>query len=116
LKDLKKIENKRDVQVMKVIHDFKNPIISISQTILDPDVTISIIKETCISDLEDMQEMLDNMRAEFKYKQGMSFQEELKEVEIMQFARNFILTHSQLAENGRNHLEINVLKYCPERL
>jgi len=101
---------------MKVIHDLKNPIISISQTILDPDVTISTIKETCISDLEDMQEMLENMRAEFKYKQGMSFQEELKEVEITQFARTYIPTHSQLAENGKNHLVISVLKYTPERL
>jgi len=72
---------------MKVIHDLKNPIISIQQTILDPDVTLGIILNTCNSDLEDMLEMLENMRAEFKYKQGMSFQEELKEVDILNFTR-----------------------------
>jgi len=70
-----------------VIHDLKNPIISIQQTILDPDVTLSTILNTCKPDLEDMQEMLENMRAEFKYKQGMSFQEELKEVDILNFTR-----------------------------
>lgn len=79
---------KKDTQVMKVIHDLKNPIISIQQTILEPGVTIGTIITTCKSDLEDMQEMLENMRAEFKYKQGMSFQEELKEVDIIQFTRS----------------------------
>jgi len=78
---------KKDTQVMKVIHDLKNPIISIKQTIADPEVTISIIRSTCESDLEDMQEMLENMRAEFKFKQGMSFQEEIKEVEVIPFVR-----------------------------
>lgn len=101
---------------MKVIHDLKNPIISIQQTIMDPDVTLNTIVNTCKSDLEDMQEMLENMRAEFKYKQGMSFQEELKEVDILNFTRTYLPTHSQLAENGRNNLIITVLKDCPEKL
>lgn len=77
----------KDTQVMKVIHDLKNPIISIKQTILDPDVSLSTIISTCESDLEDMQEMLENMRAEFKYKQGMNFQEELKGVEVLKFVK-----------------------------
>jgi len=101
---------------MKVIHDLKNPIISIQQTIMDPDVSVNTIVNTCKSDLEDMQEMLENMRAEFKYKQGMSFQEELKEVDILNFTRTYLPTHSQLAENGRNNLIITVLKDCPEKL
>lgn len=106
----------KDTQVMKVIHDLKNPIISIKQTILDPDVSISTIISTCESDLEDMQEMLENMRAEFKYKQGMNFQEELKGVEILKFVKTYIPTHSQLAENGRNKLIITVKKECPEKV
>ena len=69
---------------MKVIHDLKNPIISIKQTISDPDAKLSTIRETCQSDLEDLQEMLENMRAEFKLNQGMDFEEELKEVAILQ--------------------------------
>jgi len=44
-------------------------------------------RSTCESDLEDMQEMLENMRAEFKFKQGTSFQEEIKQVEIIPFVR-----------------------------
>ena len=87
LESITVLNQMKDTQVMKVIHDLKNPIISIRQTILDPDVNIGTIISTCESDLEDMQEMLENMRAEFKFKQGMSFQEELKEVEILQFVR-----------------------------
>jgi len=60
------LNKKKDTQVMKVIHDLKNPIMSISQTIFDPDATMSSIIETCTTDLEDLQEMLENMRAEFK--------------------------------------------------
>lgn len=57
---------KKDIQVMKVVHDLKNPIISIKQTIIEKNATIENVKNACLSDVEDIEEMLENMRAEFK--------------------------------------------------
>jgi len=74
---------------MKVVHDLKNPIISIKQTIIDSNATIENVKVACQSDLEDIEEMLENMRAEFKYKQGMQFSEVAKEVTFVDFAKTF---------------------------
>lgn len=51
---------------MKVVHDLKNPIISIKQTIIEKNATIENVKNACLSDVEDIEEMLENMRAEFK--------------------------------------------------
>lgn len=116
MEDISTANQKKDTKVMKIIHDLKNPIISIKQTILDPDNSINTIINTCESDLEDMQEMLENMRAEFKYKQGMNFEEEFKSVDILKFVKTYIPTFSQLAENGRNKLMITVQNQCPEQV
>lgn len=56
---------KKDVQVMKVVHDLKNPVIAIKQSIMDSSATIESTKE-CIHDIEEIEEMLENLRAEFK--------------------------------------------------
>lgn len=60
-----------------------------------------------------MQEMIENMRAEFKLNKGMSFEDELKEINILTFMQTYLPTHSQLADNGRNNLIITIEKDCP---
>lgn len=101
---------KKDVQVMKVVHDFKNPIISIKQSIIDPQATLESIRQNCLHDVDDIEEMLENMRAEFKFKQGMAFSEVANEVKIEEFAKSFIPTHTQLAISGNNNFLIQINK------
>lgn len=107
---------KKDVQVMKVVHDFKNPIISIKQSIIDPQATLESIRQNCLHDVDDIEEMLENMRAEFKFKQGMAFSEVANEVKIEEFAKSFIPTHTQLAISGNNNFLIQINKLVPENL
>ena len=91
----------------------KNPIISIKQTIIEKNANIENVKIACMCDLEDIEEMLENMRAEFKYKQGMQFSEVAKEIVFVDFARTFFPTHAQLATNGKNILEIKIKQNMP---
>ena len=98
----------KDVQVMKVIHDLKNPILSIRSSLLDIEINPEEVVKTMQLDCEDMEEMLENMRAQFKLSQGMELKEELKEVEAKEYAKSFGSTHQALAENGQNFLHIMV--------
>lgn len=98
---------------MKVVHDLKNPIISIKQTIIEKNASIENVKIACLCDLEDIEEMLENMRAEFKYKQGMQFSEVAKEIVFVDFARALFPTHAQLATNGKNIIEIKIKPNMP---
>lgn len=105
--------SKKDVHVMKVVHDLKNPIISIKQTIIDKKSTIENVRIACLSDIEDIEEMLENLRAEFKYKQGMSFCEVAKEIQLEDFAKTFFPTHKQLATNGKNKILVSLKPLLP---
>lgn len=78
---------KKDVQVMKVVHDLKNPVISLKQWISDYELSepLDSFKKNCLNDIGDIEEMLENMRAEFKFKQGMKFSEVANQVTMFEF-------------------------------
>lgn len=63
-----KQREKRDVESMKVIHDLKNPILAIKNTVADLD-SINIDSKTkslIISETTDLMEMLESLKMEFK--------------------------------------------------
>jgi signal transduction histidine kinase len=101
---------------MKVIHDLKNPILSIKNNLLDFKMNPESVIKTTQLDCEDMEEMLENMRAEFKIKQGMQLKEEIKAVETTEFAKSLGSTHSALTENGQNFLHISIDNNYPKTL
>lgn len=106
----------KDVQVMKVVHDLKNPVMSLKQWIKDYELTEPIVsfKKNTLNDIDDIEEMLENMRAEFKFKQGMKFSEIANQINMFEFARSFITTHTQLASDNKNNLKIILSKNLPE--
>lgn len=108
---------KKDVQVMKVVHDLKNPVISLKQWISDYELSepLDSFKKNCLNDIGDIEEMLENMRAEFKFKQGMKFSEVANQVTMFEFARSFITTHTQLAINNSNNIKIVLSNPLPEK-
>jgi len=65
---------KRDVETMKVLHDFKNPINSIKAKIecSNSDETFS---NSIYFELDDMTNMMENLKTEFKFKNEMDFSE-----------------------------------------
>lgn len=60
------LNKKKDVKVMKVIHDIKNPVLAIMQIMNDSETNQDTIRENTNTELEDLMDMLDNLRAEFK--------------------------------------------------
>lgn len=94
---------------MKTIHDLKNPAMAVSQIINEQDnqgVKVRDITKMVNTELEDLTDMLDNLRAEFKQKHGMGINEQPREIKSSDFLRGIRKTHQRLASNGRNKLEI----------
>ena len=56
----------KDLKVMKILHDIMNPMMALMATINDSSLTKEVIQGIANADLEDINEMLDNLRAEFK--------------------------------------------------
>lgn len=52
--------------MMKVLHDLKNPIIALIATINDISLDVIAMRLIANADLEDIDEMLDNLKTEFK--------------------------------------------------
>jgi len=57
---------KKDMKVRRVIYDLKNPISAIMQTLNDHELNFAKMKELSFVELEDLTDMLDNLRSEFK--------------------------------------------------
>jgi hypothetical protein len=54
--------------MMKVLHDLKNPIIALISTINEKSLDVKAMCIIANADLEDIDEMLDNLKTEFKSK------------------------------------------------
>jgi len=59
--------------------------------------------------------MLDELRFEFKFKNGMEFQENNAYKKSKEFINSIINTHNTLAVNGNNALVISLDKF-PEQI
>jgi len=96
----------KDLKMMKTVHDLKNPIYSISTIVNDDTLSIKEIRVATNSEIEDLQDMLDNLRMEFKLSEGMSIIENLREVNSSEFLRGFRRSMKLLAKNGKNRLTV----------
>ena len=90
---------------MKIIHDLKNPAIAVVQSVNDTDVDIVKLRDIVNTEMEDLQDMLENLRAEFKHAYKMNFNEQPREIETKDFVKSLKHTHSRLANNGQNYFK-----------
>ena len=110
------LNKKKDIKVMKVVHDLKNPVSALMCTLNDHDQTWEVVKECCNNELEDLTDMLDNLRMEFKSHHFMVVNEVSRQLESVDIIMGFKRTHSRLAKNGNNSLRFVSEKGFPSKL
>jgi signal transduction histidine kinase len=67
-------------------------------------------------EVEDMEEMIENLKTEFKSKNQMKFKEEQKEINSISFLKSFRNAHSKLAESGQNLFRMQLVDGFPGRI
>lgn len=107
---------KKDKKVMRVIFDLKNPISAIMQTLNDHELNFEKVKEVSFVELEDLTDMLDNLRAEFHSWHLMDVNEPERELDSIEFIKALKRTHSRNAKNRSNHLRITTESFFPKKL
>lgn len=99
--------NNKDLKMMKVLHDLKNPIIALISTIYDKSLDIKGMRIITNADLKDIDEMLDNLKTEFKSKQNLDSKEQKRDVDTIKFLENIDRAQNRIAKNGNNNFTIN---------
>jgi len=66
------------------------------------------------TETEDLQDMLDNLRIEFKTLHGMAVEEKSRHVKFIQLLEGIKRPHILLAKNGKNILSIDTQSNFPE--
>ena len=56
----------KDLKVMKVLHDIKNPVHALMSIVNDINLDPVKMRSIANADLEDIADMLENLKAEFK--------------------------------------------------
>jgi len=74
------------------------------------------MRDATNNEIEDLQDMLDILRMEFKFSEGMSTHENLREVKSAEYLRGFKRSMKLLAKNGKNKLTIDSHHHFPEKL
>jgi len=64
----------KDKEVIKIIHDLKNPLIAVNMCIEESEIHNDIINDVK-SEIQEMHEMLDSLKTEFKSRNDMQFNE-----------------------------------------
>lgn len=64
-------------------------------------------------EIEDMEEMIENLKTEFKSQNKMKFKEELKEIHTQSFLKSFRNAHEKLAESGKNLYRMKMVYNFP---
>ena len=102
---------------MKVIHDLKNPVIACGQTVNDKEICdIDNLREIVNQELEDLEDMLENLRTEFKARQLMDLKEQPRRVKTEEFIKSLKSSHTRLAKNGNNSLLLEAAEGFPLNL
>ena len=99
---------------MKTIHDLKNPVNAISNIVNDTEISISKMRNLTNNEIEDLQDMLDNLRIEFKTSQGMNIVEKFRQITFKEFVKGIKRTHKNLSKNGKNNFKVKVQLDFPE--
>ena len=102
---------------MKVIHDLKNPVIACRQTVNDKENwDMDKVREIANQELEDLEDMLENLRTEFKARQLMDLKEQPRRVKTEEFIKSLKSSHTRLAKNGNNSLLLEAAEGFPLNL
>ena len=99
--------NNKDLKMMKVLHDLKNPIIALISTIYDKSLDIKGMRIITNADLKDIDKMLYNLKTEFKSKQNLDSKEQKRDVDTIKFLENIDRAQNRIAKNGNNNFTIN---------
>ena len=99
--------NNKDLKMMKVLHDLKNPIIALISTIYDKSLDVKAMRIITNADLEDIDEMLYNLKTEFKSRQNLSSKEQKRDVDTIKFLENIAIAQNRIAKNGNNNFTLN---------
>lgn len=99
---------------MKTLHDLKNPVQALITIINDKKLDKFAIQSMANADLEDINEMLENLRAEFKSRYKMESREDLRDVDTIDLLENLSRSHIRLAKNGNNNLIIEAESLIPQ--
>lgn len=110
------MNQKKDLKLMKTVHDLKNPVYSIGTIVNDKTLQIKEIRDTTNNEIEDLQEMLDNLRMEFKSSMGMSTAEVEREVKTVELLTCLKRSQKLLAKNGKNSLVIESHENFPDKI
>jgi len=105
---------------MKIIHDIKNPLMSIrsqinSYEILD-NITLNDHKSNIIEECNALDEMLADLRIEFKSRNNMEIDEKNEIVDTMKIVTSIVNTFKSLAEKGNNIFKFEIEKDFPEAI
>jgi len=98
---------------MKILHDIKNPVLALISTINDTSLTREDIQSIANADLEDINDMLDNLRAEFKSRYKLDSKEEIREINTIEFLEHLSRAQLRLAKNGNNNFVIQAEENVP---
>jgi len=100
---------------MKVVHDIKNPLLAALTLIEESDLKKED-KEEVGNELNDMRELLEQLKTEFKCKNNMRFKEKKEWRYTSKMVKSFMATNSKLAKNSNNALEFSVAISFPEQI
>lgn len=98
---------------MKILHDLKNPVQALVSTINDSQLERENLCLIANADLEDISDMLDNLKTEFKSRNKMEYKEELRDVNSIDFLENISRAHIRLSVNGNNNFDISIDNNVP---
>lgn len=104
---------------MKIIHDIKNPVMSIRTQINSfeiDNINLNDHKSNIIEECNALDEMLANLRIEFKSRNNMEIDEKNEFVNTMKMVTSIVNTFKSLAEKGNNILKIEIEKDFPEAI
>lgn len=107
------------MKVLKTIQDLKNPVTAIAQIINEPETLkheIQTVKSSINIELEDLDDLLDNLKLEFKSKHGLEINEVPRECKTTELLKSLRRTQNRLAKNGRNKLIFESENNFPEIL
>lgn len=105
----------KDKEVMKIIHDLKNPLIAINMCVEESGIQNEIIVDVK-SEIQEMHEMLDSLKTEFKSRNDMQFNEKTDDQLTHDLLKSFKLANTKLAQNGKNTLEFVIEQNFPKCL
>lgn len=107
---------KSDIRLMKTIHDLKNPLIACRQAVNDSDLSLTKLRDVANQELEDLEDMLENLRTEFKARNLMDLKEQPRSVNSEEFIMSLKSSHTRLAKNGNNLLILETSEGFPINL